>query len=53
MDQSVYPVSQQEVRISVHTASRIEELMPRAWKESSPDSPMRSVLDRKVNDAPE
>lgn len=36
-------------RISVHPASRIEELTPRLWKENFADNPMRSVLDRHVN----
>ncbi|HET7629803.1 MAG TPA: IS66 family transposase, partial [Candidatus Saccharimonadales bacterium] len=40
-------------RVSVHPASRIEELTPRVWKEKFSDNPMRSVLDRKVNYVPE
>jgi len=36
-------------RISVHPASRIDELTPRLWKEKFADNPMRSVLQRRVN----
>lgn len=36
-------------RISIHPASRIEELTPRLWKEKFDDNPIRSTFDRKVN----
>jgi hypothetical protein len=37
-------------RVSEHPASKVEELTPRIWKEKFADNPIRSVLDRNIND---
>ncbi|WP_347329433.1 transposase domain-containing protein, partial [Marinimicrobium locisalis] len=41
------------LRISEHPASRVEELTPRAWKDTFADQPLRSDLYRAVNHASE
>lgn len=40
-------------RIGEHPASRVEELTPRLWKEHFADNPMKSVLDRGINNVVE
>ena len=40
-------------RVSEHPASKVGELTPRAWKERFADNPLRSVLDRNINDVSE
>lgn len=40
-------------RVSDHSASKVEELTPRVWKEKFVDAPMRSVLDRDSNNVVE
>jgi transposase len=40
-------------RVSCHSASKVEELTPRVWKEKFADNPMRSVIYKTVNDVVE
>jgi hypothetical protein len=38
-------------RISVHPASRVDELTPRRWKELFADNPLRSLIDHQPQPA--